>query len=191
MLQHACFKYLVHFDRSLVMSSFFYAVSGAPGLMNATDVTASVRYTFAGQRTDGCMPDRVKIDGTSVMAPGPFGPASGGVYLDHAMDNGPFAALLLAATVRNWPAVDPKLFCDLEPAARRALDFVNRSASSHLVYNSETAPNCSYGFTDGIVKTGELLFTSLLYIDASRQMAALATKYLLRWECIMSSESFT
>ena len=35
-------------------------------------------------------------------------------------------------------------------------------------------PNCTYGFTDGIVKTGELLFTSLLYVDASRQMAALA-----------------
>eukprot|EP01052_Picozoa_sp_SAG31_P008050 SAG31_NODE_397_length_16251_cov_7.922486_3_plen_570_part_00 len=154
---------------------FYYAVAGAPDLMNATEVVASVRYTFAGQRADGCMPDRVQVDGSAVMAPGPFGPAEGGVRLDHALDNGPFAALLLATTARTWPATDPILFCELEPAARRGLDFVNRSQASGLVYNSEVAPNCTYGFTDGIVKTGELLFSSLLYIDASLQMAALST----------------
>ena len=115
---------------------FYYAVAGAPELLNATDVAAAVRYTFAGQRADGCMPDRVKVDGESVMAPGPFGPAIGGVHLDHALDNGPFAALLLAATARSWPAGDPALFCDLEPAARRGLDFVNRSSPSGLAYNS-------------------------------------------------------
>ena len=120
---------------------FYYAVSGAPELLNATDVAAAVRYTFAGQREDGCMPDRVKVDGESVMAPGPFGPAVGGVHLDHALDNGPFAALLLAATARSWPAQDPALFCDLEPAARRGLTFVNRS-SSGLAYNSlSVSPN--------------------------------------------------
>ena len=37
---------------------FQYAVSGAAALMNETDVKASVYYTFAGQRSDGCMPDR-------------------------------------------------------------------------------------------------------------------------------------
>eukprot|EP01051_Picozoa_sp_SAG22_P014143 SAG22_NODE_1675_length_3830_cov_4.460198_3_plen_305_part_00 len=93
------------------------------------------------------------------------------------MDNGPFAALLLAAATRAYGPTNAdaaRLFCELEPAARRGLDFVNRSKSSGLVYNSELSPNCTYGFTDGIVKTGEVLFTSLLYIDASRQMAALS-----------------
>ena len=158
---------------------FYYTVSGAPELMDlyAADVAASVRFTFAAQRADGCMPDSVEANGTPHMAPGPFGPAVGGVHLDHALDNGPFAALLLATTARTWPAVDPSLFCDLEPAARRGLDFVNRSAASGLAYNSQDSPNCTYGFTDGIVKTGELLFTSLLYIDASTQMAELSAAH--------------
>ena len=38
-------------------------------------------------------------------------------------------------------------------------------------------PNCTYGFTDGVAKTGNLFFCSLLYLDASRQMAALSAKY--------------
>ena len=93
---------------------------------------------------------------------------------DHAWDNGPFAALLLASTVKAWP--DKQLFCELEPSARKALDFVNRSAN-HLVYNDPVHPNCTYGFTDGVAKTGNLFFCSLLYVDASRQMAELSRKY--------------
>ena len=60
--------------------------------MDGRSVEASVRYTFAGQRADGCMPDRVQIDGSAVMNPGSIG--SG-----HAWDNGPFAVLLLASAV--------------------------------------------------------------------------------------------
>jgi hypothetical protein len=58
---------------------------------------------------------------------------------DHAWDNGPFAVLLLASAVETWG--DSRLFCDLEPQARKALDFVNRS-SNHLVYNDPVHPNC-------------------------------------------------
>lgn len=128
------------------------------------------RYTFAGMRADGCMPDRVQIDGLSVTAPG----QATSPMADHAWDNGPFAALLLAATVQAWP--DKDLFCELEPKARKALDFVNRSANA-LVYNDPVHPNCTYGFTDQVAKTGNLLFCSLLYVDASRQLAALSVKY--------------
>lgn len=44
--------------------------------MDEASVKASVRYTFAGMRADGCMPDRVQIDGMSVMAPGKHGLAN-------------------------------------------------------------------------------------------------------------------
>lgn len=135
--------------------------------MDEASVKRSVRYTFAGQRPDGCMPDRVQADGLSVMNPGSI--ASG-----HAWDNMPFGVLLLASTVRAWP--DKRLFCELEPQARKALDFVNRS-SNHMVYNDPVHPNCTYGFTDTVAKTGSLLFCSLLYVDASRRMAQLSAQY--------------
>ena len=109
--------------------------------MDEASVKASVRYTFAGQREDGCMPDRVQIDGMSVMAPGGMEPGNArNPSHDHAWDNGPFAALLLASTVTAWP--DKQLFCELEPKARKALDFVNRSANA-LVYNDPVHPNCT------------------------------------------------
>ena len=114
------------------------------------------------------MPDRVQADGKSVLSPG--GPGDQGPR-SHAWDNGPFAALLLASTVQAWP--EKHLFCDLEPSARKALDFVNRSANG-LVYNNPVHPNCTYGFTDSVAKTGNLFFCSLLYIDASRQLSELS-----------------
>ena len=150
---------------------FQYTVSGASALMDEASVKASVRYTFAGMSPEGCMPDRVQADGKSVLSPG--GPGDQGP-LSHAWDNGPFAALLLASTVKAWP--DKELFCELEPSARKALDFVNRS-SNGLVFNDPVHPNCTYGFTDSVAKTGNLFFCSLLYIDASRQLASLARQH--------------
>ena len=157
---------------------FAYAVSYAPELFaNATDVKRAVRYSFRGQRADGCMPDRVQADGQSVMSPGRMLPGNKpNPEHNHAWDNGPFAALLLAAASVAWP--DRAFFCELEPHARHALDFVNRTVPGDgLVFNSLDSPNCTYGFTDTVAKTGSLLFTSLLYIDASRRLADLATTY--------------
>ena len=123
------------------------------------------------------------------MSPGPMLPHNAqNPDHDHAWDNGPFAVLLLAAAANAWPENEAQapsssllsFFCELEPMARRALNFVNRTdtdtggATPYLVYNNPHSPNCTYGFTDTVAKTGSLLFTSLLYIDASRQMAALA-----------------
>jgi hypothetical protein len=81
---------------------------------------------------------------------------------------------LLASTTKAWPEKD--FFCQLEPSARKALDFVNRSANG-LVYNNPVHPNCTYGFTDSVAKTGNLFFCSLLYIDASRQLSELSAQY--------------
>ena len=143
-----------------------------PAALNGSSVAASVRFTFTGQRArDGCMPDRVQTDGSPVYSPG-------GVttpLADHAWDNGPFAALLLAATAMRWD--DSALFCDLEPRARIGLEFVNRSSANGLVWNDEAAPNCTYGFTDTVAKSGGLLFTSLLFHDASLQLAAAARRF--------------
>jgi hypothetical protein len=50
---------------------FAYALRNAPDLFggNGSEVTAaSIQYTFAGQRADGCMPDRVQADGACVRA---------------------------------------------------------------------------------------------------------------------------
>ena len=54
-------------------------------------VRRAVAYTLNGQRADGCFPDRVNTDGTAVYAPGPVTAP----FADHAIDNMPFATLLV------------------------------------------------------------------------------------------------
>ena len=181
------FFYAVQYAHELFPVSVPVAAGTAAAEMGRGDlVKAAVRATFRGQRADGCMPDRVRADGRAVMAPGAMLPNNArNPNHDHAWDNGPFGALLLAATARAWPdevpttatATTVPFFCELEPAARKALDFLNRSATSGLVFNDVDFPNATYGFTDTVAKTGELLFTSLLFVDASQQLAALATQY--------------
>ena len=150
---------------------FQYLVECSPELLAKDTTQRAIRYTFQGQRSDGCMPDRVQADGRSVYGPG----AASSPAADHAIDNMPFAALLLTSATDSWP--DAPFFCELEPAARKALDFVNRSASTGLVFNDVERPNCTYGFTDTVAKTGELLFSSLLYLDASRRLHAASVRF--------------
>ena len=51
-----------------------------------------------------------------------------------------------------------------------------RRAENGLVYNSPEHPECLYGFTDIVAKTGHLLFTSLLYYQACTEMALVGAK---------------
>ena len=60
---------------------------------------------------------------------------------------------------------DNDFFRNLEPKLRKGLDHVRR-AENGLVYNHPANPQCVYGFTDIVAKTGHLLFTSLLYYQA-------------------------
>ena len=144
---------------------FYYALSGTERtLWDRIEAINAMNYTFSRQRADGCMPDKVTADNRTGWAPGPVDqPMS-----DHAWDNGAFAALMLADATAKWKSKD--VFCELEPRARRALAFINISRAG-LVYNDPISPNCTYGFTDNIAKTGSLLFTSLLVHDASVQLA--------------------
>ena len=68
---------------------------------------------------------------------------------------------------------DTGYFCAVEPTLMLGLNFVNRS-SAGLIYNSPVAPNCTYGFTDTIAKTGQVLFTSLLYYQAASQLHSMS-----------------
>jgi len=137
----------------------------AGDLLRPAEVKACVRFLLKGQRADGCMPDRVTASGKPVYGPG----SEQHPLADHALDNGPFMALLVCAYARRYG--DWALFRRAEPALRRGLDHTCR-AENGLIYNPPEAPQCPYGFADTVAKTGHLLFCSLLYYDACRQMAA-------------------
>jgi len=156
--------------KALWTRDFYYMVEYAADLMDPKEIKESIHYLINGQREDGCIPDRVNIDGKAVYSPG----SDHSPMADHALDNGPFMALLVCSYVKQFK--DEKLFRALEGKLQRGLDFINR-AESGLVYNDPKNPQCVYGFTDTIKKTGNLLFSSLIYYKACREMEALCRKY--------------
>ena len=152
--------------RALWTRDFQYMVEYAGDLLAPQEIKAEILYLLAGQRDDGCMPDRVNVAGKGVYGPGPEQKP----LADHALDNGASMAKLVCAYVDLTN--DVELFRQVEPAIRRGLDYTRR-ARNGLVYNPPDKPQCPYGFTDNIAKTGHLLFCSVLYYDACLRMRRL------------------
>jgi len=152
--------------KALWTRDFYYMVAYAGDLMDPGEIKASIAYLLGGQREDGCIPDRVNVAGQAVYSPGPPGKP----MADHALDNGPFMAMLVCSYVDQYQ--DEALFRKVEPQLKKALDFVSLGEQK-LVYNDPKDPQCVYGFTDIVLKTGNLLFSSLLYYKAHMDMADL------------------
>jgi hypothetical protein len=80
--------------------------NAAPAAFNASfepTVRGAVEYTLKGQRADGCFPDRVYRNGWAVYAPDP----SSSPFTDHAIDNMPFATLLVRGGESLFPCERP------------------------------------------------------------------------------------
>ncbi len=148
---------------------FAYIYQFAGKLIKHEDAKSFLEYQLAGQRADGCMPDRVNSEGLAIYSPG----SKDSPLADHAMDNGAFIASSVYHYVKNSNDLD--FFKKHEPALRRGMDFINR-APNGLVFNKPENPQCVYGFTDIVKKTGYLLFTSVLYYDACLQLEELSRK---------------
>lgn len=156
--------------KALWTRDFYYMVEYAGDLMDPDEIKASIYYLLKGQREDGCIPDRVNIEGKAVYSPG----ADHSPLADHALDNGSFMALLVCSYLNQFE--DEVLFRNVEDKLRSGLDFISRKENG-LVYNDPNNPQCVYGFTDIVRKTGNLLFSSLLYFKACREMEKLCRKY--------------
>jgi hypothetical protein len=156
--------------KALWTRDYYYMVEYAGDLMDPKEILASINYLLNGQREDGCIPDRVNISGKAVYSPGP----DHAPMADHALDNGPFMALLVCSYLNQYK--DTALFREVEGKLLLGLDFIRRNERG-LVYNDPENPQCVYGFTDIVKKTGNLLFSSLLYYKACREMEALCRTY--------------
>lgn len=154
---------------------FAYMVENAWDLLDTHEVRAAIEYLLRGQRADGCIPDRVLVDGAPfgngvpVYSAGPVDKPLG----DPPTDNSQFMVSLVYDYVCH---TDDRAFArQWLGALRRALDFTLRDAQG-LVFIPPERPHSPYGFTDTIAKTGALLFSSLLYWKACGEMA-----HLCRW----------
>ena len=145
---------------------FSYLVQNVYDLLQPQEVRRAITYLLREQRDDGCVPDRVQVDGTAVYSAGhPDTPLG-----DPPTDNSPFMVSLVYAYVQQ--AGDLEFARHNLERLRRALDFTPRSPGG-LVHIPPGHRQSPYGFTDTVAKTGELLFSSLLYWAACQEMAEL------------------
>ncbi len=142
---------------------FSYMVENAADMIPLKEIESAIRCLFRGQRGDGATPDRVQIDGLPVycVLGNPPNPAT---------DNPQFMAKLTMDYVKLSDKSD--FFREFERQLARGLNFITLGEEG-LVYIDPNKPHSPYGFTDCIAKTGSLLYSSLLYWEACREMAEL------------------
>lgn len=145
---------------------FGYFVEFAGNLMSPQETSGYLEFLLAGQRADGCIPDRVTVAGEPIYSPGPLKKP----MADHALENASFLVSAVCRYVERTGDLD--FLRRHESALRRGLDHINR-ADNGLVYNRPDNPQCVYGYTDTVRKTGHLLIESALYFEACSQMALL------------------
>jgi hypothetical protein len=149
--------------KALWTRDYYYMIKYAWDYLDPVETKAAIEYLINGQREDGCIPDRVNAEGVAIYSPGGIN----NPLADHAVDNGPFLALLVCEYVQQTG--DLEFFKKVEPAVRRGLEHI-RKAKNGLVHNPPEEPQCVYGFTDIVTKTGHLLFSSSLYYQACVEM---------------------
>lgn len=107
---------------------FGYFVEFAGDLLSPEETTGYLEFLLAGQRKDGCIPDRVTVAGEPIYSPGPpHAPMA-----DHALDNASFLVSAVGRHVERTGDLD--FLRRHESALRRGLDHINR-AENGLVYN--------------------------------------------------------
>jgi hypothetical protein len=145
---------------------FGYMVENAIDILPLEDVRKAIVYLLNGQRSDGCIPDRVQADGLAVYSAGPVGKPLG----DPPSDNSQFMVKLVSDYVSY--SKDLEFFKQVSPGLIKAMNYTPRRKNG-LVYIDPQNPHSPYGFTDTIQKTGELLFSSLLYWEACQKLMEL------------------
>jgi GH15 family glucan-1,4-alpha-glucosidase len=114
----------------------------------------------------GAGTDCVRFSGEPIYKPG-----FGTMGRNPVADGSQFTVNVAWATWQQTQ--DRELLARVLPALQKTMAAVPRNSTSGLVHIApgEGQERCPYGFTDTIGKQGDVLFCSLLYIQASRRLA--------------------
>lgn len=148
---------------------FAYIVDNVPELLTPKEVKTCYYYLIRHQRLDGAMPASVGVNIPDKKDKGEwigYTTVGNGDFSD--LDNSQFVVKIVYDYYRYTG--DIELFVSTLDRLKRAMDFVPRS-SLGLVWIDPDNPHTGYGFTDSVIKTGNELFCSLLYWEASLLMA--------------------
>lgn len=150
------------------LRDYAYMLEGARDAFSHQELHDSLRVFIAGQRTDGACVDCVRFDGHPIYKPG-FDTMGANTVADGSQFTVDVAWHTYAQTR------DTALIREVLDRLVRALQAVPRNPETGLVHirPGKVWDRAPYGFTDTVHKEGDELFCSLLYLQASQQLADL------------------
>lgn len=143
-----------------------YSIEGCPQTFAHKEIRDGYLFLAAGQREDGCMPDRVRPDGVAVYSPGP---ESNQLSKNGSTDQSSFMVIVCH---QYWKLHDDlALFARTADALERGMRFVPRNPHNGLVSISDPALFRPYSFMDMVPVVGDEQFSSVLFWEACRELA--------------------
>lgn len=150
------------------LRDYEYTLEGDVDAYSNEELLASCRLFINGLRTDGAGLDCIKFDGTPIFKPG-----FGSMGVNPVADGSQFTVGVAWHTYQKTQ--DASLLDIILVPLIKTMNAVPTNPLTHLVHivPGEEQERCPYGFTDTIGKQGDVLFCSLLYVQACRQLSDL------------------
>lgn len=150
------------------LRDYEYTLEGSISSYSTEELLTAARLFVSKLDSNGAGVDCIKFDGTPIYKPG-----FGSLGENPVADGSQFTVGVVWHTYQRTK--DDKFLRDVLDPLVTTMNAVPRNPKTGLVHIDPTKKydRCPYGFTDTIRQQGDVLFCSLLYIQASRQLADL------------------
>ena len=150
------------------LRDYAYTLEGSVDSYSDKELLDAAALFIRSMRADGAGVDCVKFDGTPIYKPG-----FGTMGAHPVADGSQFTVAVAWHTYRKTR--DVAFLRRSIDALVKTMQAVPRNPETKLVHIRQGEPwdRCPYGFTDTVQMTGDVLFCSLLYVEASKRLGDL------------------
>lgn len=150
------------------LRDYEYTLEGSIKAYSDKELIDACRLFVRSLRVDGAGVDCVKFDETPIYQPG-----YGKLGMNPVADGSQFTVAVAWHTYKKTQ--DAALLKEILDPLVKTMNAIPRNANTGLVHIAakKSWDRCPYGFTDTVRKQGDILFCSLLAVQAGRQLSDL------------------
>jgi len=149
------------------LRDYAYTLEGSMHSYSDDELRQACSVFIKNIRADGAGVDCVKFNGQPVYQPG-----YGTMGTNPVADGSQFTVAVAWHTYQKTE--DSEYLAGIIDALVKTMDAAPRNAKTKLVHIKDGEwDRCPYGFTDTVLMQGDVLFCSLLYVEASHRLSAL------------------
>jgi hypothetical protein len=149
------------------LRDYAYTLEGSIDSYSEKELIDACKLFIRSIRADGAGVDCVAFDGRPIYKPG-----FGTMGAHPVADGSQFTVAVAWHTYQKTK--NTELLAEMIDALVKTMNAVPRNPKTGLVHISDSEwDRCPYGFTDTVRMQGDVLFCSLLYVEASRRLSDL------------------